>query len=94
MQQLSSFVATEVYTIKLTSGEEVFARVVDLGTGLTLKKPFRLQQAGNKVGLMPWLTTSDANEINIQMQHVMAIVVSSKDIKKAYMQVTSNIVIP
>jgi hypothetical protein len=86
--------STEVYTVKLISGEEIFGRVTVDSTSIMIKKPFRLLQQGDKIGVLPWLATSKEHDMRIYLSHVITIVVSSPDIKKAYLQVTSNLVIP
>ena len=84
--------ANDVKVLKLTTGEEVLARVSDENNNLiTLNKPMTLQavptnQAGQMgFALVPWLMSGKSETITISTDHVIAQDVPQATTEKNYL---------
>lgn len=94
----SNFKASDVVSVKLTSGEELVGYFVDATNSvLRLRKPLSLTvtQQGNP-SLAPYFITSDVmnlsqSEIEFNKSNVVAIVKTKKDFADSYMQATSGL---
>jgi len=85
--------AGEVVTLKLTSGEEIVARLdEDTDTHYKLTKPMVIGMGPNGPGLMPYLfTVSQDKTIPLLKTTVTVAVASDKQFADQYMQSTTNI---
>lgn len=85
--------AGEVVTIKLTSGEELIARLVEDGSNYyRLSKPMVLSMTAKGIGMVPYLFTVDPDkEINLNKSTVTVIIGSDKQFSDQYMQGTTGI---
>jgi hypothetical protein len=83
----------EVVTLKLTSGEELIARLVeDSATYYRLSKPMVLSMTSKGIGMVPYLFTVDPDkEINLNKATVTVIINSDKQFSDQYMQGTTGI---
>jgi hypothetical protein len=83
----------EVITLKLTSGEEIVARLVEESdTYYTLSKPTVIGMTPKGPGLMPYLfTVSPDRDIRLNKNVVSVAVASDKDFADQYVQGTTGI---
>ena len=83
----------EVVTLKLTSGEEVIAKLVeDTDTTLKLSKPLVLTMAQQGLGMAPYLFTVDPEkEVKINKSTVVVMEASAKPFADQYIQGTTGI---
>jgi len=80
-------------SVKLTSGEEILGCFVsDNSTTLVLDKLATISATPDgKMGIIPWMMTSRANRISLNMSTVVAFAITEDEIAKAYTQSTSVI---
>ena len=85
--------ANEVVTFKLTSGEELVARLnEETDTHYKLSKPMVIAMGAKGPGLMPYLfTVSPDKDISLSKSTVTVAVASDKGFADQYMQSTTNI---
>lgn len=83
----------EVITIKLTSGEEIVARLVEeTEQYYKLSKPTVIAMTPKGPGLMPYLfTVAPDKEIKMNKSVVSVIAASDKDFADQYLQGTTGI---
>jgi len=83
----------EVVTFKLTSGEELVARLnEETATHYKLSKPMVIAMGAKGPGLMPYLfTVSPDKDISLSKTTVTVAVASDKAFADQYMQSTTNI---
>jgi len=80
----------EVVTIKLTSGEEIVAKLLEIGImHYTLSRPMVIGMGQNGPGLMPYLfTVHPAKSVNLQKNTVTVIEETDKQFAEQYLQST------
>ena len=85
--------AGEVITLKLTSGEEIVARLdSETDTHYKLTKPMVIGMGQQGPGLMPYLFTVDPNKTIPLLKSTVTVAVSSdKVFADQYIQNTTNI---
>lgn len=85
--------AGEVITLKLTSGEELIARLAEeTETHYKLSKPSVIGMSPKGPALMPYLfTVSPDKDIKISKQAVAVVVHSDKEFADQYIQGTTGI---
>ena len=85
--------AGEVITLKLTSGEEIVARLdSETDTHYKLTKPMVIGMGQQDPGLMPYLFTVDPNKTIPLLKSTVTVAVSSdKVFADQYIQNTTNI---
>jgi hypothetical protein len=82
----------DVVTIKLTSGEELIAKLVNTaGSEWTVSNPYAVVMTTQGPGLQHWLVTADAKNIRIPKDKVMALELTIKDYKTQYIKITTGI---
>ena len=83
----------DVVTLKLTSGEEIVARLdKETDTHYRLTKPMVIAMGSNGPGLLPYLfTVSPDKTIGLSKNTVTVAVTSDKQFASQYMQSTTNI---
>ena len=83
----------EVISLKLTSGEEIVARLAtETDTHYTLSKPLVIGHTPQGVGLMPYLfTVSQDKDIKLNKTTVTVAEATDKQFADQYMQSTTNI---
>ena len=91
---------SDVKVIRMTTGEDVIAKVGENDGGISLNKPFVIipQQLGpgKPVQLMmtPYMPYADDDTITIAMDKVVTTVKPKKEILASYQQNTSSILTP
>jgi hypothetical protein len=85
--------AGEVITLKLTSGEELVARLVEEGNDFyKLSKPSVIGMSPKGPALMPYLfTASPEKDIKLSKTAVAVVTASDKEFADQYMQGTTGI---
>lgn len=84
----------EVVTLKLTSGEELIAKLAkdDTAAHYVLSKPMVLSMTSQGIGMIPYLiTVSPDKEIKLNKGVVAAIEATDKQFSDAYIQQTTGI---
>ena len=83
----------EIITIKLTSGEELIAKLVEeTVTHYKLHKPMVLSMTQQGIGMMPYLfTVSAGKEVKLTKATVTVIEVTDSEFANQYMQGTTGI---
>ena len=83
----------EVITIKLVSGEEVIAKLVEeTATHYKLNRPMVLTMAQQGIGMVPYLFTVNPNK-DVKLNHSTVTIVEAtdKEFADAYIQQTTGI---
>lgn len=85
--------AGEVVTLKLMSGEEVIAKIVEeTDKGYKLNKPMTLSMSQQGIGMIPFAMTVDMEkDITVRSSAVIAVEATEKQFSDAYMQNTTGI---
>jgi hypothetical protein len=83
----------EVVTLKLTSGEEIVAKLVDDGPmHYKLSRPMVIGMGAKGPGLMPYLfTVSPDKEVKLSKGTVVVIEVTDKEFADQFIQSTTGI---
>lgn len=83
----------EVVTLKLSTGEELIAKLIEDGAlYYKLSKPMVLSMTQKGVGMMPYLfTVNPEKEIKLFKTNVVVMEVTDKDFATAYTQQTTGI---
>ena len=83
----------EVVTLKLSTGEELIAKLIEDGAlYYKLSKPMVLSMTQKGVGMMPYLfTVNPEKEIKLFKTNVVVMEVTDKDFANAYTQQTTVI---
>lgn len=83
----------EIVTIKLTSGEEILAKLVEDGPlHFKLNKPMVLSMGPQGIGMMPYLLTASVDkDIKLVRATVTVIEATDKSFADAYIQQTTGI---
>ena len=83
----------EVVTIKLTSGEELVAKLVEDGpVYCKLSKPLVLTMGSQGIGMVPYLfTVSPDKDVQLNKSTITVIVATDKGAADQYLQSTSGI---
>ena len=88
----------DVKLIRMISGEEILAEVLDWRDGLlTIQNPLVVIPQQQSVGFAPWATVIDPErpEIALDMKHVIYCVEVAADVVKQYEKIFgSNLVVP
>ena len=84
----------DIVTLKLISGDEVVARLVEIleFQGYTVSKPLSVMMAQQGFGLVPWMLTAvpDA-KINITQDSVSSITKTFDAVAKQYIKQTTGL---
>ncbi len=85
--------AGEVVTIKLTSGEELVAKLIEeTATNYKLSRPLVLSMGPKGIGMVPYLfTVSPDKDIQLNKATVTVIAASDKEFSNQYIQGTTGI---
>jgi hypothetical protein len=83
----------DTVSIKLTSGEEIVARVTEeKDTSWVVHKPLTLMQGPSGLVLGQWMITSDpTQDVSIPKSNVMVIAKTLEDHAKRYIEATTGI---
>jgi len=83
----------EVVTIKLTSGEEVIGKLVEIGPlYYKISKPMVLSATNKGIGMVPYLFTVDPDKaVRISTATVVVMEATLKEFANAYTEQTTGI---
>lgn len=86
----------EVYTFKLTTGEEMVAKVTACdGDHITVSEPVSVSPGPQGMGLIPSLFTADHDQKILVNKHCVAIVgITDKPVRAKYIEATTGIRVP
>lgn len=86
----------EVYTLKLNSGEELVAKVLETSdTEIKLHDPLSVAPGPQGVGLIPSLFTADPKgDTRLNKSSVAIYALADETIKSKYIEATSKIIVP
>lgn len=86
---------SDVQIVRLSTGEEVVAKVVYDKGFYTLTDGILLVPAGEgKIGMVPFVPYAKRNPVSIGEQHVMFVVEPADELKKQVLEATSGIALP
>ena len=85
----------DTVSIKLTSGEEILARLEDeKDDGLVLHKPLMLTATGQGLGLAPFMFTINPDaKVNIKHTSIVCVNKTIEDMAKQYISNTTGIAV-
>lgn len=85
----------DTVSIKLTSGEEIVARLEEeKGESLILKKPLMITATQQGLGLAPFMfTTSPDAKITIDTSKIVCVVKTQEEFAKQYIENTTSITV-
>jgi hypothetical protein len=85
--------AGEIVSLKLTSGEELVAKLIEeTSFGYKLSKPMVLSMGPQGIGMVPMMFTVDPDkEVLVKSDAVMVITVSDRRFADQYIQGTTGI---
>ena len=91
--------ANDVKVLKLITGEEVIARVIEEKNNLiTLEKPMILQMLApntttGQIGfaMVPWMKAAKNNKVTISIEHMLVTDEASDQTEKSYLQVITGL---
>lgn len=86
----------EIYTFKMSSGEEVIAKVVELQSNhITVKDPVSVAPSPQGMGLIPSLFTADHDKtISLNTNNVVLFGTTESAIRSKYIEATTGIATP
>lgn len=86
----------EVYTFKLNSGEELIAKVKNVGNSyISIEEPVSIAPGPQGVGLVPSMFTADIKgEIRINTSSVSIFAPTEDNVKLKYLEATTGIKVP
>lgn len=86
----------QVITIKVNSGEEVIAKVINVDeTSITLAEPLSVAPGPQGVGLMPTMfTTEPGSDIVINRNSITMIGTTNDQVKSKYIEATTGLQVP
>jgi hypothetical protein len=85
----------DIVTIKLTSGEEIIAKLThDQTDFVRLSKPLVLTATNNSLGMVPYLfTVNPDKEIKMMKNTIVVMECTDEDYSKQYSSATSGLII-
>ena len=86
----------QVYTFKLTSGEELIAKVIKVdGDNLVIHEPVSVAPSQHGMGLIPSLFTADpTSETRLNTNTVTIVALTDDSVKVKYLEATTGIKVP
>ena len=86
----------EISTIKLTSGEEVVAKIIKIADGmLIIKQPVSIAPGPNAPQLVPSMFTAELDQEVIMYATAIAMIAPTRgEVKASYIKATSGIDVP
>jgi hypothetical protein len=91
-----NFTENEVWTFKLTSGEELIAKVVGKEEQfLIIEEPVSIAPGPKGIGLVPSIFTADAGQkVKLNTNTITLIAHTQEDVKVKYIEATTGISVP
>jgi len=86
----------EIYTVKLTSGEELITKVLENHDGyLTISDPVSVAPGPQGMGLVPSMFTADPGEpVRLNTNAVTIFCKTEENVKNKYIEATTGIKLP
>lgn len=86
----------EVWTFKLTSGEEVLGKVLEVQDNyVSLKDPVSVAPGPQGLGLMQSMFTADPKDpARLNINNVTIYALTDESVKAKYIEATSGIIVP
>ena len=86
----------ETYTFKLTSGEEVLGKVLEVQDNyVSLKDPVSVAPGPQGLGLMQSMFTADPKDpARLNINNVTIYALTDESVKAKYVEATSGIIVP
>ena len=86
----------KVVTLKITSGEELIARIDKIEDGVAyVREPFSVAPGPNGIGLIPSLfTAEERGETRLNINAITLAALAEEKVKEKYIQATSNLIVP
>jgi hypothetical protein len=86
----------ETYTFKLTSGEEVLGKVLEVQDHyVSLKDPVSVAPGPQGLGLMQSMFTADPKDpARLNINNVTIFALTDESVKAKYIEATSGIIVP
>ena len=86
----------ETYTFKLTSGEEVLGKVLEVQDNyISLKDPVSVAPGPQGLGLMQSMFTADPKDpARLNINNVTIYALTDESVKAKYVEATSGIIVP
>lgn len=86
----------EIYSLKLNSGEELIAKVIEAhDTHIMLHEPVSVAPGPQGLGLVPSLFTAKRDEnVRLNTSSVAVIAVTDESVKNKYIEATTGIKMP
>jgi hypothetical protein len=92
------FIANEVFTFKLNSGDEIVTKVIsgpDEYGYITVSEPVSVVTTGNGVGMIPTIMTAEVNAENkLNTNSISMFTLTNDNIKSKYLEATTGIKVP
>ena len=83
---------TEVTTLKLQTGDEVITRIVkETAEDYECEQCITMAATAQGIALVPWIQTGNTKSINICKKHVIAKVLTVKEIADKYLEAVTGI---
>ena len=83
----------EIYTVKLTSGEEVIAKVTGVeGNSLTLTHPLTIAPGPQGMGLVPSIFTAENDKpVTLNTNTITMFAITAEPVRVKYIEATTGI---
>ena len=90
------FQENEVYTIKLTSGEELVCKIsASAEDSITVSQPLSVTPGPQGIGLMPSMFTADPQQnVEINTRNICLMAFTDESVRGKYIQATTGIQVP
>lgn len=86
---------SNVLLLRMNSGEEVLAKVIDDTNGYTISDPAIIIPLGQgRITLAPWLVYAETDNMVVPASFVAFTVKPKPEMTKNYLEATSNLVLP
>lgn len=93
-----NFPINEVVTFKMTSGEEIIAKVVQVETGtdfIVIDEPVAIAHGPQGIGLVPGLFTADTKQkVRLNTKNINLFAHTEDAVKVKYIQAITGITVP
>ena len=93
-----NFPLNEVVTFKMTSGEEIIAKVVGIETGtdyIVIDEPVSIAHGPQGMGLVPGMFTADTKQkIRLNTKNINLFAQTEDQVKVKYIQATTGLTVP
>jgi hypothetical protein len=85
----------KVFTFKMNSGEELIAKIVDVGTEITVTDPVSIAPGPQGMGLVPSMFTAETGKnVMINTNSISMYAETEDNVKMKYLEATTGIKVP